>query len=383
MSPRSLRLPARNINLKYVGLGALCAILNNPSIGGSQIDPNQTEENAVKDSDGDIAGENTIPLTLRDVWPAAKDRVCPPSKDSLAAAFVLHVSAILESMPPCPLEKELSKFMQADWPDIEQLLDGRQSNFTKAVKTQWKAVEFTMGDADDILLQEGALLLSLVMGKTDPLFELNLNVEALTVYIRDGLCDPSLPLEVKSLLRAFECKLIQCRSEVFAILHIFNLEGEQRKIALRKKRVELFVQLQHLVKNIPPGHFQNWFERQGFKCLISLRECQLPPLHTPEIEVFSRSLRAIAGNVADMNFAGMLFQTIHATLEKADKSPTPEVASLFAAQCNDLIARYERFLSCEVLAILKLQGEAVLKHIFDANQKSRGPDLSLAESTQS
>eukprot|EP01053_Blabericola_migrator_P004382 Blabericola_migrator_1__4381@NODE_2351_length_2902_cov_16_492416_g1470_i0_p3_GENE_NODE_2351_length_2902_cov_16_492416_g1470_i0NODE_2351_length_2902_cov_16_492416_g1470_i0_p3_ORF_typecomplete_len137_score13_37_NODE_2351_length_2902_cov_16_492416_g1470_i018192229 len=63
-----------------------------------------------------------------------------------------------------------------------------------------------------------------------------------------------------------------------------------------------------------------------------LQECCRPPLNTPEIAVFSESLRATAADIGDFKLFGKLFDVIHTALRGADVSPTPQVASLVCSQ---------------------------------------------------
>eukprot|EP01053_Blabericola_migrator_P002772 Blabericola_migrator_1__2771@NODE_1791_length_3787_cov_7_574462_g1155_i0_p1_GENE_NODE_1791_length_3787_cov_7_574462_g1155_i0NODE_1791_length_3787_cov_7_574462_g1155_i0_p1_ORF_typecomplete_len387_score57_95FUSC/PF04632_12/0_094_NODE_1791_length_3787_cov_7_574462_g1155_i012462406 len=360
MSSHSLKVQAHKLNLDCMSTVAFCAIISNPNLSGSLIDLHQSGGNAVKDTDKIIAGNNAIRVNMLDVSLAIKDTTCPSSIDSVATAFVLRMKGLYESMPPCLLKEKLLHFMEHDWHDI-----GGNAKCIEVIKSHWREIKVLVGDTDDLFLQEGIVLLSLIMGKTDPVSEFYASVEDTKMFIMDGIHNVLLPDEVKILLSVFQNGLIQWRNDLEKIFK-GRMRADKLTRALMTQRLRLFAQITAFEDLTPHSRFQDMFKRQGYRCLISLQECQLPPLKNPDIESFSRSLRAIARHVGNLEFANRLFHVIHTTLKHADKSPTPEVASLLATQCNELFSQHEHLVSPVVLELLKAQGEAVLKRVFES-----------------
>eukprot|EP01053_Blabericola_migrator_P004415 Blabericola_migrator_1__4414@NODE_2369_length_2866_cov_13_314041_g1484_i0_p1_GENE_NODE_2369_length_2866_cov_13_314041_g1484_i0NODE_2369_length_2866_cov_13_314041_g1484_i0_p1_ORF_typecomplete_len851_score132_11Lactate_perm/PF02652_14/0_064Trns_repr_metal/PF02583_17/0_24_NODE_2369_length_2866_cov_13_314041_g1484_i01652717 len=189
--------------------------------------------------------------------------------------------------------------------------------------------------------------------------------------ILEGMRDESLPGEVKSLLLRFNTELLQRRNEVQKVLES-GMQGDKRTDALVTQRKKLFTQFEAFVNQTPQSRYRDLFKRQGYKCLMSLQNCQRSPMKAPEIAAFSRSLGAIAANIGDSALFGKLFHVIYTTLRDVNESPTPQVASLLADQCNEILSQHGHLLSPLVAKILKAQGEAAVKRVSESASESRG-----------
>eukprot|EP01053_Blabericola_migrator_P003642 Blabericola_migrator_1__3641@NODE_2090_length_3291_cov_375_171216_g799_i5_p1_GENE_NODE_2090_length_3291_cov_375_171216_g799_i5NODE_2090_length_3291_cov_375_171216_g799_i5_p1_ORF_typecomplete_len901_score136_14_NODE_2090_length_3291_cov_375_171216_g799_i52602704 len=150
------------------------------------------------------------------------------------------------------------------------------------------------------------------------------------------------------------------------------MQGNVRIKAFKTRCETLLAQFKALVDQIPQSRPRDIFKRQGFKCLMSLQECHLPPLITPEVVAFSKSLKAIAANTGEFELFDQLFRVISTTLRDADNSPTPQIASLLAAQCNEILSNHGHLLSPVVVNILKAQGEAAFKRVSEAASEDIG-----------
>eukprot|EP01053_Blabericola_migrator_P001813 Blabericola_migrator_1__1812@NODE_1491_length_4430_cov_14_110016_g978_i0_p1_GENE_NODE_1491_length_4430_cov_14_110016_g978_i0NODE_1491_length_4430_cov_14_110016_g978_i0_p1_ORF_typecomplete_len1125_score173_42IZUMO/PF15005_6/1IZUMO/PF15005_6/1_3e03_NODE_1491_length_4430_cov_14_110016_g978_i06113985 len=255
--------------------------------------------------------------------------------------------------------------MERDWHDIEKLLEGGEIDSVEDIKSHWRQIELLVGDTNDIFLQEGALLLSLVLGETDLASEFYANVEGMEMRILEGMRDKSLPDEVKSLLPKFKTRLLQCRKEVQRVWES-GMQGDKRTEALVTQREKLFAQFKTFLDQIPQSRYRDLFKRQGYRCLMSLQNCQRSLLKAPEIAAFSRSLGAIAANTGDFDLFGRLFHVIYTTLRDTNESLTPQIASLLAAQCNEILSQHGHLLSPLVLKVLKAQGEATFKRVSES-----------------
>eukprot|EP01053_Blabericola_migrator_P006952 Blabericola_migrator_1__6951@NODE_3520_length_1711_cov_9_330292_g819_i5_p1_GENE_NODE_3520_length_1711_cov_9_330292_g819_i5NODE_3520_length_1711_cov_9_330292_g819_i5_p1_ORF_typecomplete_len303_score54_07_NODE_3520_length_1711_cov_9_330292_g819_i51501058 len=144
------------------------------------------------------------------------------------------------------------------------------------------------------------------------------------------------------------------------------MQGDKRTEALVTQHKKLFTQFEAFLNQTPQSRYRDLFKRQGYKCLMSLQNCQRSPLKAPELAAFSKSLRAVAANTGDSKLFGKLFHVIYTTLRDANQSPTPQVASLLTAQCNEILSQHGHLLSPVVIEVLKLQGEAAVKCISES-----------------
>eukprot|EP01053_Blabericola_migrator_P005734 Blabericola_migrator_1__5733@NODE_2907_length_2216_cov_5_424383_g1826_i0_p1_GENE_NODE_2907_length_2216_cov_5_424383_g1826_i0NODE_2907_length_2216_cov_5_424383_g1826_i0_p1_ORF_typecomplete_len430_score51_06GIIM/PF08388_11/3_1GIIM/PF08388_11/2_9e02Pkip1/PF06878_11/8_4e03Pkip1/PF06878_11/0_24NADH_dehy_S2_C/PF06444_11/6_1e03NADH_dehy_S2_C/PF06444_11/0_57DUF4294/PF14127_6/4_4e03DUF4294/PF14127_6/1_9e03DUF4294/PF14127_6/0_47_NODE_2907_length_2216_cov_5_424383_g1826_i07172006 len=144
------------------------------------------------------------------------------------------------------------------------------------------------------------------------------------------------------------------------------MQRDKRTTALVTQQKKLFAQFEAFVDQTPQSRYRDFFKRQGHKCLMSLQNCQRSPLRAPGLAAFSRSLKAIAANTGDLDLFGKLFHVIYTTLRDADKSPTPQTASVLAAQCNEILSQHKHLLSPLVIEILKVQGEAAYKCVTES-----------------
>eukprot|EP01053_Blabericola_migrator_P005117 Blabericola_migrator_1__5116@NODE_2646_length_2493_cov_75_669827_g1660_i0_p1_GENE_NODE_2646_length_2493_cov_75_669827_g1660_i0NODE_2646_length_2493_cov_75_669827_g1660_i0_p1_ORF_typecomplete_len298_score48_38DUF1086/PF06461_11/1_2e03DUF1086/PF06461_11/1_2e03DUF1086/PF06461_11/6_7DUF1086/PF06461_11/2e02_NODE_2646_length_2493_cov_75_669827_g1660_i04431336 len=272
------------------------------------------------------------------------------------------MNSIIESTPPGPLLEMLSKLRERDWPRVERLLRGGEIKIIGELKSNWQRIESLVEDTNDIFLQEGALLLSLVSEEPDKasaFFAVFIEMEQ---YCMKGLEDSSLRDKTKVQLRRYVEELQECSDNIATILFGRTKENDEVK-ALEIQRQKVLVLNRTFNNQTPRSRFLDLFMRHGSKCLIKLQQRQLPLLDTPEIAAFSKTLQAVALSLGSLEFADKIFHVIRTTLRDADKSPSSKVASRLDAQCNEVFSQYKHLLSPVVLEFFKAQEEAVSKHI--------------------
>eukprot|EP01053_Blabericola_migrator_P003747 Blabericola_migrator_1__3746@NODE_2121_length_3241_cov_22_666352_g1344_i0_p1_GENE_NODE_2121_length_3241_cov_22_666352_g1344_i0NODE_2121_length_3241_cov_22_666352_g1344_i0_p1_ORF_typecomplete_len740_score112_70Dpoe2NT/PF12213_8/1_8e03Dpoe2NT/PF12213_8/1_2Dpoe2NT/PF12213_8/1e03Med29/PF11568_8/0_25JHBP/PF06585_11/0_26DUF5071/PF16804_5/0_9DUF5071/PF16804_5/5_7e03IZUMO/PF15005_6/0_98IZUMO/PF15005_6/1_4e03IZUMO/PF15005_6/1_4e04IZUMO/PF15005_6/7_1e03_NODE_2121_length_3241_cov_22_666352_g1344_i06532872 len=377
MSRHSLTVPTHKLNHKCVGKEAICVFIEALTANGPLNEPHNGEEtpemvDCISNSKDSGRKNVTVPTVYSDI-PAVERTRRPSPKDFLVVAFNFHVNALLESAPPSLLREKLIHFMEYDWHDIVKVLEGGEIDSVEDVKAHWRQIELLVGDTNDILLQEGALLLSLVLGETDLVSEFYASVEDMEMCISEGMRDKSLPNVVRSLLPKFKTSLIQCRKEAQKVLES-GMQGDKRTDALVSQRKKLFTQFEAFVNQTPQSRYRELFKRQCYKVLMSLQNCQRSPLKAPQLAAFSLSLRAVAANTGDSNLFGKLFHVIYTTLRDANESPTRQIASILAAQCNEILSQHGHLLSPLVIEVLKTQGKAAVEYIAESVSERSAPE---------
>eukprot|EP01053_Blabericola_migrator_P002627 Blabericola_migrator_1__2626@NODE_1742_length_3882_cov_128_785583_g799_i3_p1_GENE_NODE_1742_length_3882_cov_128_785583_g799_i3NODE_1742_length_3882_cov_128_785583_g799_i3_p1_ORF_typecomplete_len715_score95_50Flu_NS1/PF00600_19/0_18_NODE_1742_length_3882_cov_128_785583_g799_i316333777 len=377
MSSRNLRVPVHKSNHKCLGTVAICAIIGSLSANGPHVECHAEESKnplLVTLTSNSGGRENASKPINLGAPQSVTNTTLPPLESPIIKTFTLHMDMLLESSDSL-LKTKLLNFKENVWPKVESILQGGEIDSVEDIKSHWRQFELLLKDTNDAFLQEGALVLTLVMGETELASEFDANVEGMEMCISDRIRKESLPKRTKSLLLEIRNELLQGRKEVQKILKS-EVQDDKRIEALKTRCETLLAQFKALVDQTPQSRSQDILKRQGFRCLMSLQECHLPPVNTPEIVAFSKSLKAIAANTSEFGLFNNLFRVIH-TLRDADKSPTPQIASLLATQCSEILSQHGHLLSPLVVEVLKAQGEVAIKHVSAA--ASGGPGRPASE----
>eukprot|EP01053_Blabericola_migrator_P002753 Blabericola_migrator_1__2752@NODE_1786_length_3792_cov_16_617718_g1151_i0_p1_GENE_NODE_1786_length_3792_cov_16_617718_g1151_i0NODE_1786_length_3792_cov_16_617718_g1151_i0_p1_ORF_typecomplete_len1132_score193_69ABATE/PF07336_11/4_8ABATE/PF07336_11/1_1e02_NODE_1786_length_3792_cov_16_617718_g1151_i02863681 len=361
MPPQSLRVSAHKFDHRFVSVGAICAIVDSLTLNAV----------AASQGDGEVPDRakpctdmtNTNPTALAIQEPSRVEGFAQQGlKQTLAKGFITQLHSIVKTMIDCPVKEEFINFLENDWRMIESALDGGEIVCAEKIKSHWRKLDSTMADSNDLFLREGAMLLNLILGDTNPAPDFYAGVEGLDAWISGGLHNDSMPPEGKSHLRKLKRQVLQCRDKVKEALES-EMSKDKTSAALIAQHTALIAQCAKTLDGIPDSPYRYILKRHCHKCLMDLQQCQLPPLRTPEFAAFSRSLRAIIGNVGDSQLFSKMFAIIYQTLKNADNATTPELASRLAAQWNDILPHQAKLLSPAAFEILKAQGEAALKRI--------------------
>eukprot|EP01053_Blabericola_migrator_P004666 Blabericola_migrator_1__4665@NODE_2468_length_2718_cov_12_452659_g1545_i0_p1_GENE_NODE_2468_length_2718_cov_12_452659_g1545_i0NODE_2468_length_2718_cov_12_452659_g1545_i0_p1_ORF_typecomplete_len215_score36_04_NODE_2468_length_2718_cov_12_452659_g1545_i014452089 len=212
-----------------------------------------------------------------------------------------------------------------------------------------------MEDTDYEFLQEGTLLLSFLIKETNVVSDFHAAVEDIEIWIMNRLGDALLPDEIRFQLIRFKEEVLQCQREVANILRSEMSENKKNQ-ALVKQQQQLYAQITAVLNCTPQFPLEDTVKRKGYKCLMSLQECQFPPLVNSRLAALSKTLRAIAGNTSEPELFHKALHTNYTTLRDLDEFPTSKAVSLLAAQCNDILSQHGHLIAPVVANMLRSQG---------------------------